>query len=72
MGGVTALRAGIGVLFPLCHVKTGRSLRWIYVEIVPENKQLLRAASHHREPPAGLPSPASWNCSPWLGDEQMV
>ena len=36
-----------GVLFRLCHVKDSRSLQWVYVEIVVENKQLFTADSHH-------------------------
>ncbi|KAM7225733.1 hypothetical protein CapIbe_023710 [Capra ibex] len=60
------------VLFPLCHVENSRPLREVYVEIVVEDKQLFTADSHHRSAPTGLPSPTSWNCIPWLGEEQMV
>lgn len=71
-GGGRLLYMESEVLFPLCHVENSRPLREVYVEIVVEDKQLFTADSHHRSAPTGLPSPTSWNCIPWLGEEQMV
>lgn len=74
-GGGELLYTASEVMFPLCHVKNCRNCRpllEVYVEIVIEDKQLFTADSHHRSAPTGLPSPASWNCIPWLGEEQMV
>lgn len=71
-GGGELLYTASEVMFPLCHVKNCRPLLEVYVEIVIEDKQLFTADSHHRSAPTGLPSPASWNCIPWLGEEQMV
>ena len=44
----------IGVSFPLCHVKNRKSPKWVHVETVLENKQLLATVITHQPREASL------------------
>lgn len=41
------LYTGIGGLFHFSHVKNSKSLKWVYMEVVTENKQLFMIDCHH-------------------------